>query len=106
VAADEVIALIEEGEVSAQKLQPASEPALEPEAAKFAVPSGQEAVPVRREEPAKPLSPSVRRLVEEHNLDSCHRPRRTSDQGRCAEFSRKRRVGTGRGPGGDSGCAR
>ncbi len=69
VAADEVIALIEEGEVSAQKLQPASEPALEPEAAKFAVPSGQEAAPVRREEPAKPLSPSVRRLVEEHNLD-------------------------------------
>lgn len=67
VSADEVIALVEEGEA------PAKESKNEPEQDKEKT----EEKPAARKEPAggkeqkadKPLSPSVRRLVEEHDLD-------------------------------------
>lgn len=68
VGADDVIALIEEGEAPAKKVEPeAPKEAKAEEAPKAAAPSGPE--PAKTTGADKPLSPSVRRLVEEHNLD-------------------------------------
>ncbi len=68
VGADDVIALIEEGEAPAKKAEPeAPKETKEEEAPKAAAPSEPE--PPKTTGADKPLSPSVRRLVEEHNLD-------------------------------------
>lgn len=66
VGADEVIALIEEGEAPAQESKPAQEPEAEKPAAGE---SAKTPEPTRSRQADKPLSPSVRRLVEEHSLD-------------------------------------
>ena len=72
VGADDVIALIEEGEVPAQKAEPEAQKQAPKEStteeAPKAAASG-EPEPAKTTGADKPLSPSVRRLVEEHNLD-------------------------------------
>ncbi|MGH8127367.1 MAG: 2-oxoglutarate dehydrogenase complex dihydrolipoyllysine-residue succinyltransferase [Gammaproteobacteria bacterium] len=80
VGADEVIAIIEEGEAPAKESEPEPEPEPEPksepasksEAGKKSTEAPapeKESAPDKEQKADKPLSPSVRRLVEEHDLD-------------------------------------
>jgi len=68
VGADDVIALIEEGEAPAKKAEPEAPKEEKAEEAPKAEASSKHE-PAKTTGAGKPLSPSVRRLVEEHNLD-------------------------------------